>query len=213
MMVDHATIDHTGITGTGGSVATDAIWDAAGDLAVGSGANTAAKLTKGADGTVLTMVAGAVAWAAGGSGGGPTVVIKSADETVTGSTTLQDDDDLLLALGANEVWEFELVAWVTSNGTADVKVGFTAPAGATVEWSRPGMSNAAGTVLGTGIISGSGSSEGYFGSTGGSLVRLIGRVENGATPGNLQMQWAQNTSDGVNTIVKKYSTLKGYQLV
>lgn len=46
-----------------GSVATDAIWDAAGDLAVGSGANTAAKLTKGADGTVLTMTAGAVGWA------------------------------------------------------------------------------------------------------------------------------------------------------
>jgi hypothetical protein len=48
----------------GGSVATDAIWDAAGDLAVGSGADTAAKLTKGSDGTVLTMTAGAVGWAA-----------------------------------------------------------------------------------------------------------------------------------------------------
>jgi hypothetical protein len=39
----------------GGNVATDAIWDAAGDLAVGSGADTAAKLTKGADGQVLTV--------------------------------------------------------------------------------------------------------------------------------------------------------------
>ena len=33
--------------GGGGAVATDAIWDAAGDLAVGSGANTAVKLAKG----------------------------------------------------------------------------------------------------------------------------------------------------------------------
>lgn len=65
-MVDHATIDHTGITGAGGNVATDAIWDAAGDLAVGSGANTAAKLTKGSNGDVLSVVAGAVAWAAPG---------------------------------------------------------------------------------------------------------------------------------------------------
>lgn len=51
----------------GGAVATDAIWDAAGDLAVGSGANTAAKLTKGADGGVLAMGNGVVIWNAGTS--------------------------------------------------------------------------------------------------------------------------------------------------
>lgn len=49
-----------------GSVATDAIWDAAGDLVQGTGANTAAKLASGAAGTVLTSPTGvgsAVAWA------------------------------------------------------------------------------------------------------------------------------------------------------
>jgi hypothetical protein len=46
-----------------GDVATDTIWDAAGDLAVGSGANTASKLTKGSDGDILTMASGAVGWA------------------------------------------------------------------------------------------------------------------------------------------------------
>lgn len=46
-----------------GSVATDAIWDAAGDLAVGSGSNTAAKLAIGAtNGMALRRVSGAVAW-------------------------------------------------------------------------------------------------------------------------------------------------------
>lgn len=50
-----------GASGTA-SVGTDPIWDAAGDLAVGTGADTAAKLTKGADGTKLTMVGGAVVW-------------------------------------------------------------------------------------------------------------------------------------------------------
>ena len=55
-----------------GSVATDAIWDAAGDLAVGSGANTAAKLAAGSEDDVLTIVSGVPAWAAptGGGGGG-----------------------------------------------------------------------------------------------------------------------------------------------
>lgn len=48
---------------TGASVATDTIWDAAGDLAVGSGADTAAKLPIGAtNGMALRRVSGAVAW-------------------------------------------------------------------------------------------------------------------------------------------------------
>jgi hypothetical protein len=44
-----------------GSVATDAIWDAAGDLAVGTGANTAAKLAMGTALQVLRVNAGATA--------------------------------------------------------------------------------------------------------------------------------------------------------
>lgn len=50
-----------------GDVATDTIWDAAGDLAVGSGANTAGRLAKGNAGAVLAMFNGAVAWNAGTS--------------------------------------------------------------------------------------------------------------------------------------------------
>lgn len=50
-----------------GAVASDTIWDAAGDLAVGSGADTAAKLTKGADGGMLAMGNGSVIWNAGSS--------------------------------------------------------------------------------------------------------------------------------------------------
>ena len=53
----------TALGGASGAVATDAIWDAAGDLAVGTGANTAAKLTKGSDGHVLQVSAGSVVWA------------------------------------------------------------------------------------------------------------------------------------------------------
>lgn len=52
-MVQHADIDHTGVTGvTSTSVATDPIFDAKGDLAVGTGANMSAKLTVGANDTI-----------------------------------------------------------------------------------------------------------------------------------------------------------------
>ncbi|HUW15681.1 MAG TPA: hypothetical protein VMW94_01270 [Actinomycetes bacterium] len=53
-----------------GAVATDAIWDAAGDLAVGSGADTAARLAAGTEGHVLTIASGVPAWAAAAGGGG-----------------------------------------------------------------------------------------------------------------------------------------------
>lgn len=48
--------------GGGGDVATDVIWDAAGDIAVGTGANTAAKLALGAAGKVLRSSGSALAY-------------------------------------------------------------------------------------------------------------------------------------------------------
>jgi len=67
--------DQTYATPSGsGNVATDAIWDAAGDLAVGTGANTAAKLAKGSDGQVLTVdpTTHLLVWATPTGGGAPT---------------------------------------------------------------------------------------------------------------------------------------------
>lgn len=57
-MGDHSDIDHTGLTGVGGSVATDAIFDAKGDLPAGTGANTASKLTVGDNDTMLMADSG-----------------------------------------------------------------------------------------------------------------------------------------------------------
>ena len=55
------------IASTGGSVATDAIWDAKGDLAAGTGVDTATKVTVGANNTVLvanSAIANGVNWSA-----------------------------------------------------------------------------------------------------------------------------------------------------
>jgi len=64
-----ATLDVT--VGAVGATATDAIWDAKGDLAVGTGANTAQKLTVGADNYVLTADSAqttGLKWAAASAG-------------------------------------------------------------------------------------------------------------------------------------------------
>ncbi len=83
-LLDDSGVKHA-VGGASGAVATDAIWDAAGDLAVGSGANTAAKLTKGSDGTVLTVTAGAVGWAAPASSG---ALVLLEQHTASTSATL-----------------------------------------------------------------------------------------------------------------------------
>lgn len=57
----------TDIGSGSGNVAADAIWDTAGDLVVGTGANTAAKLVKGAAGANLSSYNGVVAWNGGTS--------------------------------------------------------------------------------------------------------------------------------------------------
>ncbi len=67
-----------GIASGAAIVATDAIWDAAGDLAVGTGANTGAKLTLGSEGTTLKSTGSAAAWQPGGS-------VLLYDYTVSGS--------------------------------------------------------------------------------------------------------------------------------
>lgn len=75
-------------TPPGGSVATDAIWDAVGDLAVGSGANTAARLAKGTALQILRVNAGATAleWATPSTAASQCIPIACSDETTALTT-------------------------------------------------------------------------------------------------------------------------------
>lgn len=61
-MVQHADIDHTGVTGVSGNVAADTIWDAAGDMLIGTGANTGTRLAKGTAGQGLVAGATTLSW-------------------------------------------------------------------------------------------------------------------------------------------------------
>lgn len=78
---NNGTTGWTSMAGGTGAVATDTIWDAAGDLAVGTGADTAARLAKGAALQVLRVNAGATAleWASAGAGDFSTATDLSVD--------------------------------------------------------------------------------------------------------------------------------------
>lgn len=76
--------DSVTIAASGGSIATDAIWDAAGDLVYGTGANTSARLAPGTARQKLRMNSGATApeWVADKQ----TIAIACSDETTALTT-------------------------------------------------------------------------------------------------------------------------------
>jgi hypothetical protein len=144
--------------------------------------------------TVLTWAnTGAVGWGTGIANFGTITKRKTADESVTSSTVLQDDDHLTHAIGANEEWVDDY--FIDGGGalsTAGVKVAITVPSGATmnatVTVSGPGtISTARGTTSGTAIFATTASND--------SDIRVSLWVLNGATPGNVTLQWAQNSSN------------------
>lgn len=113
-----------------GDVATDAIWDAAGDLAVGSGADTAARLAKGTTGQVLQSGASTLAWA------DSVDVDHTTTSPATGSTMYYNTTDT----------EYEVLAAGTSGQFLRAK-GAAAPAWETItETFCYTMYNAAGLV-------------------------------------------------------------------
>lgn len=85
---------------TGASMATDTLWDAAGDLAVGSGADTAARLALGAAGTVLRSSGSAVSW---GHASG-IVQVKTAVSTADDATTLATMQNSSLSLAFTPIY-------------------------------------------------------------------------------------------------------------
>lgn len=201
-----------------GMVAADTIWDAAGDLVHGTGADTGARLALGTAGQVLKVNAGATApeWGAESSTTGDLLdwqfARKTADESVTSSTTLQDDDHLVIALGANQVWLIEAYISVIGDLTGDIQVGFVVPASSTLRWSGHGPDTAqtdpGNTNMRTDGATVSDTAKAYGTTSGGNIgIFIKGLVATAGTSGNLQFRWAQATSDATASTVQSQSWL------
>lgn len=172
-------------------------------------------VTTPADGQVLTYESGAGIWQNEAIPEGTTLKRKTANESVVNSTTLQDDDHLFIAMAANEVWVWECVLIVSSVAADDIKIAFTAPGGASIEWAAVNgidtgfdPSDTTADAVSTRTTSTSRS----YGTTGfNHLLVLRGHVANGATSGNLQLQWAQNSASATGSTVVSGSHLVGHK--
>jgi len=125
-------------------------------------------------------------------------ISKTSDETVNDSATMQNDDELLFAVGANEVWHVIVLAVVNSGATPDIKFGWSVPAGAAILWGNDyqlkSLTQAQTLAQGT-----SGTDQ--------VTTTMSGFVMTGATAGNVNLRWAQDTQDASDTKVLTNSCL------
>lgn len=219
----------TGLTGTdnadgsitidgaaAGSVATDALWDAKGDLAVGSGSNAADNLAVGSNGQVLVADSGetlGLAWAdvdtVPGNSDWDATVTKGSDESVSSNTTIQNDDELFFTATSGTVYLIEaliIYASPAGGGTPDIRIGWgedgnsrgvmsIAAAYSTNDTASSFVSSntqTAGIVLGTATVNRIAFFEGWHAGAGGTF-RLL---------------WAQNTSGSNATVVRAGSYIR-----
>ena len=144
-------------------------------------------------------------------------VYKAGDEDVTSSTALQDDDDLFFTIAANETWTGTFVLFVAdlNGGSADLQMKITVPTGATVRYGSSG---------GDGIITLGEDSQDYVDSTGGTLVfghsssdeyvhEIVFSIKNSTNAGTVQLQWAQNVSQGSEVRMIQGSYLKTEKVI
>lgn len=138
------------------------------------------------------------------------VVRKKSDQTLNNAATLADDSELQSCLFPSEVVAFEANLRHKGDSSADIKVAFVAPAGATIRWDNLG-----GTYVAPSdaiAVSNSELAEGLsrsFGAvTGTRTISIRGVVVMGSTAGPLKLQWAQNTAVNVDTSVLASSYLK-----
>lgn len=143
-----------------------------------------------------------------------TMLMKTANQVVNNSSTLVNDTHLVLPVAANEVWKFELSLIITSNATADFKMGWSVPSGTTMRWaplrfgsSSDWMLDSSGAAGQTALITESGT-HGFNTPTTEFGLAVRGFIFVSTTAGNVNFQWAQNFATAVNTTVGRGSCME-----
>jgi hypothetical protein len=145
----------------------------------------------------------------------PLFAYKTAEaQLANANTTLFNDTHLFLPMQTNAWYALDgMLVW-ESGTTGDIKFGWTVPAGAFMQrWSLIGIDTTATTLIGVtnvGISSSAGTTLARGGVAVGTMEvgHLQGLVQTAGTAGNLQLQWAQNASEAVNTRLKQYSWIR-----
>jgi hypothetical protein len=141
-------------------------------------------------------------------------VTKTADQAATqSSTTFQNDSALVFAVAANTTYVFD--AWIPvndSNSLADLKYTFTTPASSTLSIMTQYPTAATTNVLCNITASAQTCANTTFNSAA-HFIQVRGMVTVAGTAGNVQFQFAQNTSQAASfPVIKKGATITWKQI-
>ena len=197
-----------------GGIEADISAIAAGGLLKGSGTGSMGILARGSASQILRVNSGGsdLEFA---SVVAPSLAVKAADETVTSSTSLQNDDALVVALGASTDYAILMYLELTTNTAADFKYTFTTPSSPTRVGNGMFLYGADGRPqtkhdgsYGDPHLTALTSTETFeVATTAATGMAYFSSIRNGSNAGNLQFQWAQNTSNGSGTTVSAGSWL------
>lgn len=132
---------------------------------------------------------------------------------------LQNVTNLVVALPGTvgAVFNWRAKVFYASATAADIKFAFTVPAATTMRWGVMGLATT--TAAGSGDVNCdstavSGTALPIGGAGVGTVLwaRMEGSIIMGATPGNLQMQAAQNTSDATQSTINAFSDMEVWRV-
>jgi len=144
----------------------------------------------------------------------PQTVRKTADENRQATTTFEDDDHLTFEVEAGGVYRMNGAIKYFADPTPDIKLQFTTPTGTLGEWwwNMPGSGTATTGTTGYSIRTEtndvSGSRTGYGTSDSTMFTPIGGLWRVGSTAGSITLQWAQNTSNAIATVLYTDSYLE-----
>lgn len=143
----------------------------------------------------------------------PITVVKQADEQRSSTTTMATDAELTLAVVANATYLFEGYVSYSQNlgasSTAGIKIGWTAPTGASLTWSSDGTDGPT-SLTGQDATSQPITQTRSLPANGVTSMRAAptGLLTVSSTAGTFGLQWAQVSSSATPTFVRAGSWLR-----
>ncbi|MFZ3494631.1 hypothetical protein ACODT5_15630 [Streptomyces sp. 5.8] len=146
----------------------------------------------------------------------PLYVEKSADQPVTSSTTNANDNALLVPVESFAKYILSGMLLYSARSDADIKIGWTVPSSATLDWIAHAQIQGGTTgIASSGIVVDRQIQGNTAFPLGGAAAEnatymtatLSGRLVTSSAAGDLQLNWAQITSNATPSIMRAGSWL------
>ncbi|AZM91428.1 hypothetical protein [Streptomyces sp. W1SF4] len=140
----------------------------------------------------------------------PSPVVKAADEPRASTTTNANDSHLLVPVAANATYLMSGMLLYSARTDTDIKIGFTGPSGATLDWIAHGQPQdgtggvSTGMVVDKQSIGATAFPLGGYGAENTTVMTapLFGRLVTSASAGTLQLNWAQRVTNATSSIMR-----------